>query len=75
MHNFSRAAMHVCSARKALLKLDFQYMRASIYTLGCRLNQADSALLAGDLESHGYKLVPWGQTADVLVINSCAVTG
>ncbi|MCQ2396258.1 MAG: MiaB/RimO family radical SAM methylthiotransferase [Lentisphaeria bacterium] len=48
--------------------------RASFHTLGCRLNQADSALLASDLSAAGYEIVPWGEEADVLVINSCAVT-
>lgn len=49
--------------------------RVSFHTLGCRLNQADSALLAADMASHGYEVVPWGEAADVIVINSCAVTG
>ena len=49
-------------------------LRASIHTLGCRLNQADSAHLAAQLRLAGYELVPWGEAADVLVVNSCAVT-
>ena len=49
--------------------------RVSFHTLGCRLNQADSAMLAADMASHGYEVVPWGEAADVIVINSCAVTG
>ncbi len=48
---------------------------ASIVTLGCRLNQADSALLAGRLRRMGIELVPYTDTgADVLIVNSCAVT-
>lgn len=49
--------------------------RASLYTLGCRLNQADTGLMADDLRRHGYEIVPWGQEADLLVVNGCAVTG
>lgn len=49
-------------------------LRVSIQTLGCRLNQADSALLAADFTAHGYAVVPWGEPVDVAVINSCAVT-
>ena len=49
--------------------------RASLHTLGCRLNQADSARLAADLLANGFELVPWGEPAELLVINSCAVTG
>ena len=47
----------------------------SIHTLGCRLNQADSATVAGDLTAHGYQSVPWGEPSDIVIINSCAVTG
>lgn len=47
---------------------------ASIHSLGCRLNQAESARLAGQLSAAGYTLVPWGQPADLLVVNSCTVT-
>ncbi|HPY90909.1 MAG TPA: tRNA (N(6)-L-threonylcarbamoyladenosine(37)-C(2))-methylthiotransferase MtaB, partial [Lentisphaeria bacterium] len=46
----------------------------AFYTLGCRLNQAETGLAAADLASHGYTLAPWGAPADLLVINSCAVT-
>lgn len=48
--------------------------RASLHTLGCRLNQAEEALIAGDLAAHGYEIVPWGDPADVVVVNSCVVT-
>ena len=46
----------------------------AFYTLGCRLNQAETGLATADLAGHGYTPVPWGKPADVLVINSCAVT-
>jgi threonylcarbamoyladenosine tRNA methylthiotransferase MtaB len=46
----------------------------AIYTSGCRLNQADSALLADALVQHGYRPLSWGEIADLLIINSCAVT-
>lgn len=47
----------------------------AIYTSGCRLNQADSALLADALQKSGYEALSWGNAADLLIINSCAVTG
>lgn len=49
--------------------------RVAFHTLGCRLNQADSALLASDMSDHGYEVVGWGDPAEIIVINSCAVTG
>ena len=48
--------------------------RASIHTLGCRLNQADSARLGAELCENGFEMLPWGRQADLLLVNSCAVT-
>jgi threonylcarbamoyladenosine tRNA methylthiotransferase MtaB len=48
--------------------------RASLHTIGCRLNHAESALLADSLKQRGYRLVPFGQPTDLLVLNSCSVT-
>lgn len=48
--------------------------RASLHTLGCRLNQAESAVLAGQLKRKGYQLVEPGQPTDLLVVNTCSVT-
>ncbi|NIA15038.1 MAG: tRNA (N(6)-L-threonylcarbamoyladenosine(37)-C(2))-methylthiotransferase MtaB [Nitrospiraceae bacterium] len=51
------------------------FKRASIYTLGCRLNQAETALLTERLQEAGYTLVPFGEPADLGVLNTCTVTG
>lgn len=48
--------------------------RASIHTLGCRLNQSESNLIREKMEEVGYRLVPFGQKADLAVINTCTVT-
>ena len=48
--------------------------RASIHTLGCRLNQSESNLLANALRAEGYELTPFGAPADLGIINTCTVT-
>lgn len=48
--------------------------RASLHTLGCRLNQAETALLADRLQRDGYQIVDYGQPTDLLVLNTCSVT-
>lgn len=49
--------------------------RAAIYTLGCRLNQAESSLLADRLCAAGYTLAAIGDAGiDLAIINSCTVT-
>jgi len=47
---------------------------ASLYTLGCRLNQAETALLAERLRAAGYALVPFGAPAHLGIIHTCTVT-
>ena len=46
----------------------------AIHTHGCKLNQADSELLARCFTEAGYRMVDWKAGADVLVLNSCTVT-
>ncbi len=46
----------------------------SFYTLGCKLNQAETAAIAADFAAHGFTVVPFGQEADVVFINTCSVT-
>ncbi|MEA2077740.1 MAG: tRNA (N(6)-L-threonylcarbamoyladenosine(37)-C(2))-methylthiotransferase MtaB [Candidatus Marinimicrobia bacterium] len=48
--------------------------RISFYTLGCKLNQAETAALRHAAEEHAYVLVPFDEPADVMVVNSCTVT-
>ncbi|MEC9123998.1 MAG: tRNA (N(6)-L-threonylcarbamoyladenosine(37)-C(2))-methylthiotransferase MtaB, partial [Verrucomicrobiota bacterium] len=47
---------------------------ASVKALGCRLNQYEGLALEGKLKNAGYAIVPFGEEADLGVINSCTVT-
>ena len=46
----------------------------AIHTHGCKLNQADSDLLARRFTEAGYQVVEWATGADVMVLNTCTVT-
>jgi threonylcarbamoyladenosine tRNA methylthiotransferase MtaB len=46
----------------------------SFHTVGCRLNQAETARIRGQLEQAGYRTVRFGAACDVCVIHGCAVT-
>lgn len=48
--------------------------KATIHTLGCRLNNSESAIIGRKLEAAGYDLVPFGDSADLAIINTCTVT-
>lgn len=43
-------------------------------TLGCRLNQAETAAMAAAFESTGYGVVAFRQPADVVVVHTCTIT-
>jgi len=49
--------------------------RVAIATLGCKVNQADSAALAEAVEGQGFVLVPFDEVADIYIVNTCTVTG
>ncbi len=46
----------------------------AIETHGCKLNQADTSVLASDFLRAGFSLAPGGGEVDVYVVNTCTVT-
>jgi threonylcarbamoyladenosine tRNA methylthiotransferase MtaB len=48
-------------------------MRVAIATLGCKINQYDSAVIHDRLEAN-HSMVPFDQQADCYIINTCTVT-
>ena len=46
----------------------------AFYTLGCKLNFAETSTIARDLQAEGYRKVEFDQAADLYVINTCSVT-
>lgn len=49
-------------------------MRVAITTLGCKVNQYDTATIEDRLRAEGHECVPFTDTADVYIVNSCTVT-
>ena len=48
--------------------------RASFHAVGCKLNTYELEMLTRQFAGAGYEIVPFGQPADVTVINTCTVT-
>ncbi len=48
--------------------------RVSFHTLGCKLNQAETASIAAGFRARGCQVVPFRQAADLTFINTCTVT-
>jgi threonylcarbamoyladenosine tRNA methylthiotransferase MtaB len=49
-------------------------MRVHLKTLGCRLNEAELESWARDFRKHGFSITNDASEADLVVVNSCAVT-
>lgn len=49
-------------------------MKVAFYTLGCKVNQNDSASLTALFRNRNYEVVPFRDRADIYVINTCSVT-
>ncbi len=49
--------------------------RFTIYTLGCKVNQYESDSMEDILKNNGAFSVPSDEKADIVIINTCAVTG
>lgn len=49
-------------------------MKASFYTLGCKVNQYETEYMAETLQKAGFQIVNHNEDADIYVINSCTVT-
>lgn len=48
--------------------------RIAFYTLGCKVNQADTASMEAIFKASGYKVVGFNEDADVYLVNTCVVT-
>jgi threonylcarbamoyladenosine tRNA methylthiotransferase MtaB len=49
-------------------------LRIAFTTLGCKVNQSETDLLARQFTAAGYSCVPFDAPADVYVVNTCTVT-
>ena len=49
-------------------------MKVSILTLGCKVNQSESAIIEGNLINNGVSIVSLSEQPDYCIINTCTVT-
>ncbi len=46
----------------------------ALHTMGCRLNFSESGTILKGFTDRGYQVIPFGENADVVFINTCTVT-
>jgi len=49
-------------------------MRVAVVTLGCKVNQSESAIIEGELRSRGYEVVGIEDSPTLCIVNTCTVT-
>ncbi|MCD6556825.1 MAG: tRNA (N(6)-L-threonylcarbamoyladenosine(37)-C(2))-methylthiotransferase MtaB [Bacteroidales bacterium] len=49
--------------------------KVSFHTLGCKLNFSETSTIAREFSEKGFQRVDFGEDAEVVVINTCTVTG
>ena len=49
-------------------------MRFAIATLGCKVNQYDSAMIESRLSARGMERCDFDELADVYIVNTCTIT-
>lgn len=52
----------------------FPHKKAAYYTLGCKLNFAETSTIGKLLAEQGFQRVQPGEQADICVVNTCSVT-
>lgn len=48
--------------------------KVAFYTLGCKLNYAETSTISRSFEEKGYRKVDFADTPDIFIINTCSVT-
>jgi threonylcarbamoyladenosine tRNA methylthiotransferase MtaB len=48
--------------------------KVAFYTLGCKLNYAETSSISREFEAKGYRKVDFADTPDIFIINTCSVT-
>jgi len=49
--------------------------KVSFHTLGCKLNFSETSTIAREFSTKGFEKVKFGEQSDVIIINTCTVTG
>jgi threonylcarbamoyladenosine tRNA methylthiotransferase MtaB len=48
--------------------------KVAFYTLGCKLNFAETSTISRSFQAQGFEKVDFEEKADIYVINTCSVT-
>ena len=64
----------ISDCREAEQGKDRRMARIAVATLGCKVNQCESAGIAEALTAQGMTIVPFEEEADCYIVNTCTVT-
>ncbi len=55
--------------------MEIKNCRVAIHNLGCKVNSYESEAMQEELRLAGASIVPWEESADIYIVNTCSVTG
>ena len=64
----------ICNFLNFVPMYDFKGKKAAYFTLGCKLNFAETSTVGKQLQVAGVKTVGKGEVADICIVNTCSVT-
>jgi len=70
-----KLSKRLCPALRTDLTIESIMPKYTVITLGCKVNQYESAGLEENLKSRGWSSVSTGEAADLCIVNTCTVTG
>ena len=53
---------------------DFKGKKAAYFTLGCKLNFAETSTIQQQMKAAGVETIGNGEVADICIVNTCSVT-
>lgn len=56
------------------MRISYFRMKIAFFTLGCKLNYAETSTYERGFVAKGFEVVPWNTKADIYLINTCSVT-
>lgn len=54
--------------------MKFSGMKAALHNLGCKVNMYEAEAILNELKQEGAEIVPFGEKADIYIVNTCSVT-
>ena len=74
LHSLLQNVENLSLSRTFVTMFDLRGKKAAYFTLGCKLNFAETSTVGKQLKEAGVETVARGEVADICIVNTCSVT-